>query len=117
MFAADNVSVADPDFVNVPLPDTTPRISPAAAAFTVAPSEPIATVPDNLPFATENFTAPADDSPVPEMINGSAEVNSPPISNVAPLDTVVDERVGPDSPSAAAFVIRMVPAAIDVAPV
>jgi hypothetical protein len=90
--------------------------------------------------AAEKFNAPADDStegkgavnlivqqaekpltpaavPVPEMINGSAELIVALTSSVAPLDTVVVDRVDKDSPRAAAFLIRTVPSVIDVAPV
>ena len=54
---------------------------------------------------------------MPLIANGSAEFTAAPTSSVAPLDTVVVERVEPDSPSAAAFVIRVVPAVILVEPV
>ena len=51
------------------------------------------------------------------IVNGSAEVITAATSSVAPLETVVVERVAPDSPSEAAFVIRAVPAEMVVAPV
>ena len=76
----------------------------------------IATVPDNVP-AAEKFTAPADDTPVPEIVNGSADDTAPATSNVAPLATVVVEYVLPFLPSASALVIFTVPAEIAVVPV
>jgi len=116
VFTVDKVSVAEPDFVNESddPPDTAPEISAAAAAFTVAPPEPIATVPDNLPLATENFTAPADERPAPTMVNGSATVTAAPTSNVAPDDTEVAPAV---VPKPVAFSTTIVPYAIEVIPV
>ena len=69
--------------------------------------------------AAEKFTAPADDTPVPEIVRGSADDTAPATSNVAPLATVVVLRVNPSvvSPSAFALVIFTVPAEIAVVPV
>jgi hypothetical protein len=122
VFVPESVSNAAPDFVNaaaVVASNTTPEITPAAAAFTVAPTEPIATVPDNVPAAAK-FTAPADDTPVPAIDNGSATVEVVAISSVAPDTTDVEPRTGVaavDSPNAFASVIFTVPAEIVVSPV
>ena len=75
MFAADSVNVPDPDFVNaIKDPLITPETVASAAALTVA-SAAIVTVPERV-AAAENFTAPADDTPVPEIVNGSADVTA-----------------------------------------
>ena len=73
----------------------------------------ISTVPDNVP-AAEKFTAPADDTPVPEIVNGSATVAAVSTCSVAPDATVVAAEV---EPSAAAAVIVTVPLEIVVDPV
>ena len=74
---------------------------------------PSATVPDNVPPAVK-LIAPADDAPVPETVNGSAEVTAAPTSRVAPDCTVVPVPV---SPSDDVAVIFKVPADTVVAPV
>ena len=58
----------------------------------------IVTAPDNVP-AAEKFTAPADETPVPEIVNGSADYTADPTSSVAPTATVVPV---PEPPSALA---------------
>ncbi len=97
-------------------PETTPDIDPdlVDATFTVEVA-PSVTAPDNSPLS-EKKIAPFD-ADVPFIVSGSAEVTTAATSSVAPLATVVVERVDPDSPSAAAFVIRVVPAVILVEPV
>ena len=89
MFVADNVNVPEPVFDNANPPDTTPETAPVTddATCTVE-SAAIATVPDNVP-AAEKYTEPADDTPVPDTVNGSAIVTAAATSSVAPDDTVV----------------------------
>ena len=83
-----NVPVPVPPLVSAKPPEITPEIVAVVelATCTVALA-PRATVPDNVP-AEEKFTAPADEAPVPEIVNGSAEVTDPATSSVAP-DTEV----------------------------
>ena len=96
--------VFTPDTDNVPAPvlvscfetpEIIPDISPVVATCTVE-SAAIATVPDNVP-AAEKFTAPADDTPVPEIVNGSKKVVFTPTSSVAPSATVVPCPVEPSA--------------------
>ena len=92
-------------------PEIIPDIVPVVATCTVE-SAAIATLPDNVP-AAEKFTAPADETPVPEIVNGSADVTAP-TSSVAPDATVVAAEV---EPSAAASIIVTVPLEMVVDPV
>ena len=91
------------------IPDIVPVIEFATCTVELAAK---ATVPDNVP-AAEKFTAPADETPVPEIVNGSADVTSP-ISSVAPASTVVPALA---LPSALACVTFRVPFEIVVRPV
>ena len=113
VFVADKVNVPEPDFVNANPPDTTPETVPVTDDTTcTVESAAIATVPDNVP-AAEKYTAPADDTPVPDTVNGSATVTAPDTSSVAPDDTVV---VPVESPSEFAFGAFTVPAETVVVP-
>jgi hypothetical protein len=116
VFTPDSVSVPVPlpPLVRPTPPDITPEIV-AVVEFATCTVEAaaIATVPDNSPAAVK-YTAPAEDAPVPEIVNGSADVTAPAISNVAPELTVVAPAV---VPNAVAFEIFTVPAEIVVAPV
>ena len=70
-----NSRVPVPSFVSlIEVPDTTPlsRAVVDDATETVEFAA-IATVPDNVP-AAEKFTAPADETPIPEIVNGSVSV-------------------------------------------
>ena len=69
-------------------------------------------MPDNVPAAVK-LMAPADDAPVPDTVNGSADVTAAPTSRVAPDCTVVPVPV---SPSDDAAVIFKVPAETVVEP-
>ena len=103
-----------PSFVSLfEVPDTIP-LSRAVVedATAIVESAAIATVPDNVP-AAEKFTAPADETPVPEIVNGSADVTAP-TSRVAPASTVVPALA---LPSALAWVTFNVPFEIVVRPV
>ena len=122
VLAADSSSVPAPVLVRpaavgVVAPEMIPDIVAVVelATCTVTSAD-IATVPDNVPDA-EKFTAPADDTPVPEIVNGSADDTAPATSNVAPLATVVVEYVLTFLPSASALVIFTVPAEMAVVPV
>ena len=110
------VPVPVPPLVSANPPDTTPD-TVAVVEFATCNVELAAnaTVPDNVP-AAEKFTAPADDTPVPEIVNGSADVTPAATSNVAPDDTVVPCPAA-EPPSADASEIFTVPAEIVVAPV
>ena len=113
VFVSSRVPV--PSFVSIiEVPDTTPlsRAVVDDATETVELAA-IATVPDNVP-AAEKFTAPADEIPVPEIVNGSADDTADPTSSVAPSATVVPV---PEPPRALVWVILMVPADTSVAPV
>ena len=113
--AAVNSSVPVPSFVSIiELPDTIPlsRAVVDDATETVELAA-IATVPDNVP-AAEKFTAPADETPVPEIVNSSADVTAAPTSRVAPASTVVPVLA---LPSALAWVTFNVPAETVVVPV
>lgn len=114
---AVNSSVPVPSFVSlIESPDTIP---PSRAVVDDATEtvelEAIATVPDNVP-AAEKFTAPADETPVPEIVNGSAEVTAAPTSSVAPALTVVLCPAA-EPPSALAWVTFNVPVETVVVPV
>jgi hypothetical protein len=114
----DNDNVPEPVFVKA-IKD--PLITPEMVAFDEAlnvASAAIVTVPERV-AAAENFTAPADDTPVPEIVKGSAELSvpSPANSSVAPLVTVVDERVPAFSPRPVLLETFNVPADTDVLPV
>ena len=112
-----SVPVPVPPLVSALLPEMTPEIVPVVEFATcTVESAAKATVPDKVP-AAEKFTAPADDTPAPEIVNGSADVTAPATSNVAPADTVVVEYVLPFLPRPSAFVIFTVPADIAVVPV
>ena len=88
VFSPVSVRTADPVLVSpIETPEMTPEIVPPAEAFAVE-SAAKATVPDKVP-AAEKFTAPADDTPAPEIVNGSADVTAPATSSVAPSETVV----------------------------
>ena len=88
VFSPVSVRMADPVLViPIELPEMTPEIVAPAESFTVELAE-RATVPDKVP-AAEKFTAPADDTPVPEIVSGSADVTAPATSSVAPSETVV----------------------------
>ena len=69
-------------------------------------------MPDSVPPAVK-LIAPADDTPVPETVSGSADVTAAPTSRVAPDCTVLPVPV---SPSDDAAVIFKVPAETVVAP-
>ena len=113
----DSVPVPVPPLVNANPPDTTPdTVAVVESATCTVESAANATVPDNVP-PNEKFTAPADDTPVPEIVNGSADVTAAATSNVAPDDTVVVDRVPANSPNADASEIFTVPTEIVVAPV
>ena len=113
VFVPDSVNVPSPDFVSAYEPDTAPETVPVMAAATCTlESAAIATVPDTVPDA-EKFNAPADDTPVPDTVNGSAVVTAAPTSRVAPDVTVVPDDV---EPSASAFVIFTVPVEMFVVP-
>ena len=115
VFVAVNSRVPVPSFVSIiEAPDTIPpsRAVVDDATETVELAA-IATVPDNVP-AAEKFTAPADETPVPEIVNGSADVTAAPTSSVAPSATVAPV---PESPSAFACVTFNVPFEIVVRPV
>ena len=107
MFAPDNVNVPAPAFVNPkPVPDTTPEIVPVMLLATCTVAVAVnATVFDNMP-AAEKFTAPADDTPVPAISNGSFTVSATAISSVNPEATSV---LPVADPSADVFVIFTVP--------
>ena len=108
-------SVPVPSFVSIiELPDTIPLIRAVVddATETVELAA-IATVPDNVP-AAEKFTAPADETPVPEIVNGSVDVTAAPTSRVAPASTVVPVLA---LPSALAWVTFNVPVETVVVPV
>jgi hypothetical protein len=110
--------VPAPDFVNaIDVPLITPEMVALDDVLSVALAA-ITTVPVSVPTA-ENFTAPADDTPVPEIVKGSAEFNvpSPANSSVAPLVTVVEERVPASSPRAVLLETFSVPADTAVMPV
>ena len=77
-------------------PEIIPDIVPVVSTCTVE-SAAIATVPDNVPPAVKKFTAPADDTPVPEIVNGSGKTVSTPTSSVAPSATVVPCPVEPSA--------------------
>jgi hypothetical protein len=62
-------------------------------------------------------TAPVLPTPVPTMVKGSVTVMSPETETAAPLETVVDDRVEPSSPSAVALEIATTPADTVVEPV
>ena len=114
----DNDNVPEPVFVNA---NKDPLITPETVAFDEAfsvASAAIVTVPERV-AAAENFTAPADDTPVPEIVKGSAELSvpSPANSRVAPFVTVVDERVPAFSPRPVLLATFNVPADTDVLPV
>ena len=99
--------------VNPNEPEMIPDIVPVIVFATcTVESAAKATVPDNVPVA-EKFTAPADETPVPEIVNGSADVTAP-ISSVAPASTVVPALA---LPSALACVTFRVPFEIVVRPV
>ena len=116
VFSPVNVSTAEPVLVSpVELPEMTPEIVAPAESFTVEFAE-RAIVPDNVP-AAEKFTAPAADTPVPAIVSGSATVLEVAISSVAPLVTVVDERVPAFSPRPVPLETFNVPAETDVLPV
>jgi len=116
VFSPVNVSTAEPVLVSpIELPEMTPEIVPPAESFTVELAE-RATVPDNVP-AAEKFTAPAADTPVPAIVSGSATVLEVAISSVAPLVTVVDERVPAFSPRPVLLETFNVPSETDVLPV
>jgi hypothetical protein len=107
------VSVPAPDFVSEPVPDTTPdTVAVYDDATWIVAAADIATVPLTVPPAVK-LRAPADDTPVPARLNGSA-IEYAPISSVAPLDTDVLPLV---SPSAEVLPIVNVPALTVVAPV
>jgi hypothetical protein len=113
VFTPDTDNVPTPVLVSCfETPEIIPDIVPFAAVFTVE-SAANATVPDNVP-AAEKFTAPADDTPVPEIVNGSASVTAASTCSVAPDVTVVAPAV---VPRLVAFDNTTVPYAIDVAPV
>ena len=102
-----------PDLVNVVEPDTTPVTVPVVlvATCTVAAAD-NATAFDKVPAALK-YTAPADDTPVPAIVNGSFTVPVVATSSV-PAVTVV---AASDPLNAPAAVIFKVPYATDVAPV
>ena len=78
-----------PDFVNVEVPDTAPEIVPVIPVGTcTVDAADNATVPDNVP-ADEKFTTPADDTPAPAIVNGSADETAAATSRVAPSETTV----------------------------
>ena len=109
----DMMPVPEPPLVNPNEPEMIPDIVPVIVFATcTVESAAKATVPDNVPVA-EKFTAPADETPVPEIVNGSADVTAP-TSSVAPVLTVVPVPV---PPSALASVIFNVPFEIVVRPV
>ena len=98
VFVSSRVPV--PSFVSIiEVPETIPlsRAVVDDATETVEFAA-IVTVPDNVP-AAEKFTAPADETPVPEIVNGSADDTADPTSSVAPTATVVPV---PEPPSALA---------------
>ena len=110
--APDNVSVPVPDFVKAPEPETTPETVAVAeeATWTVESDETV-TAPEAVP-EPEKYSAPADDTPVPDSVNGSAVVNAP-TCNVAPLATVV---VPVESPRALLLPTMNVPALTEIDP-
>ena len=111
-----SVPVPVPPLVSALLPEMTPEIVPVVEFATcTVESAPKATVPDKVP-AAEKFTAPADDTPVPEIVNGSADVTAPATSSVAPFETVVPCDAD-EPPSDEAWVIFNVPADTVVVPV
>ena len=113
VFVAESVSVPAPDFVIVPVPDTTPdKVAVDDDATWIVAAADIATVPLTVPPAVKS-KAPADDTPVPARLNGS-EIEYAPIASVAPLDTDV---LPPVPPSAEVFPTVKVPALTVVAPV
>ena len=100
------------------MPETTPdNVAVLPDAAFILESEAIVMVPDNVPDA-EKYNAPfvAD---VPLIVSGSAELSvpSPANSSVAPLVTVVDERVPAFSPRPVLLETFNVPADTDVLPV
>ena len=81
-------------FVFVPeIPPDIVKVVPESIWISdVAPS---VIAPDQT-FVPEVFcSAPADDEPLPEIVNGSATVNPPDNVIAAPLDTVVAPSVAP----------------------
>ena len=96
VFVSTRVPV--PSFVSIiEVPDTTPlsRAVVDDATETVELAA-IATVPDNVP-AAEKFTAPADETPVPEIVNGSVSVPDVATSSVYPLFTTVLPNAEPSA--------------------
>ena len=115
VFTPDTDKVPAPVLVSCfETPEIIPDIVPEVATCTVE-SAASATVPDNVP-AAEKFTAPADDTPVPEIVNGSADVTAAPTSSVAPALTVVLCPAA-EPPSALAWVTFNVPVETVVVPV
>ena len=92
VFVPDNVKVPAPVFVRPrDVPETTPdRIPFFELATCTVESAAMATVPESVADAVK-FSTPADDTPVPEIVNGSAELKEPlpATCRVAPLATVV----------------------------
>ena len=88
----DNVKVPAPVFVRPrDVPETTPdRIPFFELATCTVESAAMATVPESVADAVK-FSTPADDTPVPEIVNGSAELKEPlpATCSIAPLATVV----------------------------
>ena len=92
VFVPDNVSVPVPILVRpINEPEITPDIVPVVELATcTVDAAAIPTFPERVAAAVK-FTAPADNTPVPEIVNGSAELKEPlpATCRVAPLATVV----------------------------
>ena len=112
----DTLPVPVPPLVNPNEPEMIPDMVPVIkfATCTVEFAA-ITTGPDNVP-AELNNTAPTDEAPSPEIVNGSAYDTAPATSSVAPSATVVP-RPANEEPSALATVIFNLPADTSVVPV
>jgi hypothetical protein len=140
VFVPDSDKVPEPDLVSVPvLVAIDPEIVAVPSASMVKPNAPVkpplkvneldesactsdaaakVIAPDQV-LAPEAFRiTPFVDTPVPEIVIGSVTPLSPPDTVMAAsLDTVVEERETPLSPSAALFEIETTPALTVVVPV
>ena len=135
--APDNVSVPEPDFVSEPEPVVTAATDDVPGLSIVNAMLVAVTPPDNVNDDPESICtsdadvdsvtaaeitfvpdvlriAPADDTPDPVIVSGSATVIPPDTDNAAPDDTVVPVPV---PPNADALLIATTPAEIVVAPV
>ena len=112
----DNVPVPVPPLVNPNEPEMIPDIVPVDPDPTCTDEfAAITTGPDNVP-AEVNHTAPTDEAPSPEIVNGSAYDTVPATSSVAPSATVVPCPAN-EEPSALGTVIFNLPADTSVVPV